>query len=63
VVIERRLFDREWYQDNLLRSYPDLDPTALRAGHLTTLGRPLYILSGSPDALRVDPADARPAAP
>jgi hypothetical protein len=50
VVVDRRLLFYAWYQGNLLRRYPDLDPAALKPGRLTMLKRPIYTL--------VDPSGA-----
>jgi hypothetical protein len=48
VVVDRRLLPYDWYQDQLIRRYPDLDLPAIRSGRLAALTRPVYLLEGLP---------------
>ncbi len=49
VVVDARLIFRDWYQRQLARRYPDLDPAAVTPSGLTGLGRPVYRLVGGPE--------------
>jgi len=47
-VVDRRLLVYDWYQHQLIRRYPDLDPQAMSLGRFTALARPVYVLEGLP---------------
>lgn len=60
VVVDGRLLFRDWYREQLLARYPDLDPAALRPGALTALDRPIFVLDGDPGEEILCPAAAFP---
>jgi hypothetical protein len=61
VVVDSRLLFRDWYQGNLARRYPDLNPAAVRPGGLTALERPVYLLVGPPGEEVAQRHGSRPA--